>query len=166
MRRKLKKEAPEVIIQKIANDVDGKILADFLKIASCVRNQVNGELSEVLKSTECQEVLKNIQLLYGYENEIQELLEKIKDQLKMKVFSKSASHVTIMSSMACYCVLLSIFDADYDLSKWDEAFDECENKKTLACVEILKRHCPDEIDVSSFCEARRYIRIWDSTYNW
>lgn len=166
MRHKLKKEALDIIVQRITNDVDGIYLADLLKIAETVRGKERMSLQESFESFECQEVLKNVKWLYGYENETQEALETIKSLLEKKVFNKESPHVTIMSSMVCYCVLLSIFDNDYDLSKWEVAFKECESKRLVDCLEILQRHCPEKIDVDGFCEARRYIRIWDSAYNW
>ncbi len=166
MRHKQKKEALDVIVQRITNDVDGVYLADLLKIAESVRSKKSMTLQESFATAECQEVLKNVKWLYGYENEIQKALESIKSLLEKKVFNKEVPYVTIMSSMVCYCTLLSIFDTDYDLSKWDKTFKECESKRLLECLEVLQRHCSGKIDVEGFCEARRYIRIWDSTYNW
>lgn len=166
MRHKLKKEALDVIVQKITNDPDGLYLADLLKIAKIVRSKENMTLQECFATAECQEVLKKFNWLYGYENETQETLETIKSMLEKKVFNKEACHVTIISGMVCYCTLLSIFDANFDPGKWDKAFEECENKRLIACLEVLQRHCPETIDVEGFREARRYIRIWDSAYNW
>lgn len=164
MRHKLKKEALEVIVQKIANDVDGKYLTDLLKIAQTVQGE--GTLQDRLNSSECQQILKEITWLYGYENEILETLDSIKSQLEKKIFNKEASHVTIMSCMAFYCVLLSIFDGEFDDSSWYEVFKESENKRLIDCMETLQRYCPEKIEVEGFCEARRYIRLWDSAFNW
>lgn len=164
MRHKLKKEALDVIVQKIANDVDGKYLTDLQKISQTIRRE--GTLQERLNSSECQDVLKDITWLYGYENEILENLDSIKSQLEKKVFDKDASHVTIMSCMVCYCTLLSVFDGEFDDSKWHEVFKDCENKRLNDCLETLQRYCPGKIEVEGFCEARRYIRLWDSAFNW
>lgn len=166
MRHKLKKEALDVIVQKITNDPDGLYLADLLKIAKIVRSKGSMVLQECFATTECQEVLKSFTWLYGYENETQDALETIKSKLEKKVFNKEACHVTIISGIACYCALLSIFDINFNPAKWDDVFEECENKRLIACLEVLQRHCPEVIDVEGFCEARRYIRIWDSAYNW
>lgn len=166
MRHKLKKEALDVIVQKITNDPDGVYLADLLKIAEIVQGKKSITLQERFATAECQEALKNFNWLYGYENETQETLETIKGMLEKKVFNNEACHVTIISGMVCYCALLSIFNADFDLVKWDAAFEECKNKRLVECLEVLKRHCPETINVQGFCEARRYIRIWDSAYNW
>ena len=166
MRHKFKKEALDVIVQKITNDADGIYLADLLNISAIVRGKENMTLQECLDTDECQEVLKNIKWLYGYENETQEALETIKNQLEKKVFEKETCHVIIISSMACYCALLSIFDTEFNPATWYVAFEDSESKRLLACLEVLQRHCPDMIDVRGFSEARRYIRIWDSAYNW
>ena len=166
MRHKLKKEALDVIVQKITNDPDGVYLADLLQIAEIARGKKSMTLQECFATAECQEVLKKFNWLYGYENETQDALETIKNQLEKKVFNKEACHVTIISGMVCYCALLSIFDADFDPARWDVAFEKCENKRLIACLEVLQRHCPETINVQGFSEARRYIRIWDSAYNW
>lgn len=166
MRHKLKKEALDVIVQKITNDADGVYLTDLLNIAEFARCKESMSLHELLNTPEGQDVIKNVNWLYGYENGTRDALETIKSQIEKKVFDKEACHVTIISGMVCYCVLLSIFDANFNPAKWDVPFEGCENKRLLECLEVLQRHCPEKIDVQGFCEARRYIRIWDSAYNW
>lgn len=157
MRHKQKKETLDVIVQRMTNDAEGNYLADLIKIAEATQNK---------ESDAQQEVLKNVKWLYGYENEIKEALENIKSMLEKKVFNKEASHVTIISGVVCYCTLLGILDAEFDLAKWNTAFEGTGNKRLQECLEVLKRHCPEKIDVEGFCEARRYIRIWDSAYYW
>jgi len=157
MRHKQKKETLEVIVQRMTNDADGSYLADLIKIADAIQTK-EGDAQ--------QEVLKNVKWLYGYENEILKALKNIKSMLEKKVFNKEACHVTIMSGMVCYCTLLGIFDSEFDLAKWYTAFEGSDNKRLQECLEILQRYCPEKIDVEGFCEARRYIRIWDSAYDW
>ena len=161
-----KKEALEVIVQRITNDSEGVFLADMLKIVECVRANEKKLQQDVFEKPECQDVVKNVTWLYGYENDVRNALENIMEQLKKKVFNKGACHVIIMSAMAGYCTLMSIFDAGFEMDKWDEIFKDCESKKVLECLEVLRRHCPEKIDVEGFCEARRYIRLWDSEFNW
>ncbi len=166
MRHKLKKEALDVIVQKITNDADGVYLTDLIRIAESAQGKESMTPRERLCTPECQDVIKKVNWLYGYENETQETLENIKSLLEKKVFNKDSCHVTIISGMVCYCVLLSILDVNFNPAKWDVAFEGCENKRLLECLEVLQRHCPEKIDIQGFCEARRYIRIWDSAYNW
>lgn len=166
-RRKHKKEALDVIVQRITNDSEGIFLADMLKIANCVKAAKNKPLQDAFEGAKCQEVLReDVKWIYGYENDARNALETIKEQLKKRVFSKEASYVTIISAMACYCVLLSIFEDDFNIRKWYKAFEGCEGKRLNECLEVLRKHCPGKIDVESFLEARRYIRLWDSAFNW
>ena len=166
MRHKFKKEALDVIVQKITNDGDGIFLTDLLKISEVVRDEKNLNLQECLETHKFKVMLKNINWLYGYENEVLDTLEAIKSKLEKKVFNKDAFHVTIISCMACYSALVSILDSDFDVAKWRVLFEGCENKRLKECLEMLSKHCPEKIDVDGFCEARRYIRLWDSEYNW
>ena len=157
MRHKLKKEALDTIVQKMVNDSCGKYLADLLGLAQKVRT--NTGISN-------QEITHDITWLYGYENEFEKAIESIKIGLEKKMFNKEASHVTIISGMVCYVAIISITNPKFDESKWEVLFEENENKRLIECLETLHRNCPKEINVDGFCEARRYIRIWDSAYNW
>lgn len=163
MRHKVQKEALDDIVQKMANDVSGDYLGDLLKAAKVVQAEKRTRGQVDLSRIDC---LKNVAWLYGYENEVQEALEAIKSKLEKKIFNKESSHVTIISCMACYSALSSILVSDFDDTAWDKLFAQDDNKRLSECLEILQRHCPDKIDVEGFCEARRYIRIWDSAYNW
>lgn len=162
MRHKLKKAKLDVIVQKMTNDITGVYLEDLLKIVQIVRreNKIDFE------TCECQEVLKDIKWLYGYENEIHQTLEAIKCLLEKKVFNKDASRATIMSSLVCYCTLLSILDAEFDLTCWYNECKKSENKKLMDSIEVLQRYCNDSIDVNGFGEARRYIKMWDFVSDW
>lgn len=168
MRHKLKKEALDTIVQKMINDATGDYLGDLLKVAEVAQRTKNMNGKSDLSNTECQAVLKNIDWLYGYESEVQEALETLRIKLEAKIFNKDSSHVTIVSCIVCYCTLSSILNHNFDevSTTWDEQFSQCESKKVSESLEILKRHCPEKIDVQGFFEARRYIRIWDSEYNW
>lgn len=157
MRHKLKKETLDTIVQKMVNDSCGKYLEDLLGIAQIVR--ANGKVTN-------EELLQRANWLYGYESEFESAIESIKIILEKKIFNKEASHVTITSGMVCYIAAISILDAKFDETRWEDLFEECDNKRLISCLEILQRHCPGKIDVDGFCEARRYIRIWDSAYNW
>ena len=157
MRRKIRKEALDTIVQKMVNDSCGKYLADLLNIAQFIR--ANRKIT-------AEELLQRASWLYGYENEFEPAIESFKKDLEKKVFNKDVSHVTIMSAMACYVAVISILNIKFDDTKWDELFKECENKRVLACVETLQRYCPEKIDVDGFSEARRYIRMWDAAFNW
>lgn len=166
MRHKLKKEVLDVIIQKISNDPNGSYLEDLLRIAENKRSRNNVSLREYFATAEGKVLVSNTKWLFGYEDKVVETLEEIKAKLEEQIFQKELCHVTIMSCIACYCVLVSIFDAEHDEAKWDELFESCDKKRVLECLEILQRHCPEKINVDGFCDARRYIRIWDSAYNW
>ena len=166
MRQKLKKEVLDVIIQKLSNDACGTYLEDLLRIAENISKRRDVSLQEFFATAEGKELVNSIKWLYGYEDEVEKILKEMKDKLEDKVFKRESCHVTIMSCMACYCALVDIFDTEYDTSKWDVIFEGCDKKRVLECLEILQRHCPEKINVDGFCEARRYIRIWDSAYNW
>lgn len=157
MRHKIKKEALDTIVQKMVNDTCGKYLADLLNIAQMIRANKNATSEEILQTANW---------MYGYENELEQTLESIKKDLEKKIFNKEASHVTIMSGMVCYIAAISILDTNFDDANWETLFEECENKRISECVETLQRYCPEKIDVDGFSEARRYIRMWDSAFNW
>lgn len=161
MRHKLKKAELNVIVQKMANDTTGDYLADLLRIYEVVQKE-----KQDWESIECQNVLKYIKWLYGYENEIQKTLQAIKCCLEEKVFNKDLARVTIMSSLVCYCVLQCILDAEFDLTKWYIDSKRFDNKKLIDSIEVLQRYCHEWIDVDGFYEARRYIKMWDFTLDW
>ena len=162
MRRKFKKEAMDVIVQKIANDVNGEHLADLIKIEEVIHQ----EKADSVDALECKAVIKNVKWLYGYENDLSKTLKSLESLLKKNIFYEDASNVTIISCMACYCVLHSIFESNFNAFKWSELFNECENHRLIRCLEILQGYCPNKINVEGFCEARRYVRLWDSSFNW
>lgn len=166
MRHKIKKEPLDVIVQKMTNDTSGNYLADLLKVAEIAKNEKRAHGRFVLSGSELQENVRKMEWLYGYESEIQEAFEYLKSKMEKKVFNKDSSHRTIVSCMVYYCTLSSILNPKPDDTAWDEMFAQCESKKVLECLEILKRHCAEKIDVQGFFEARRYIRIWDSEFNW
>ena len=60
MRHKLRKEALDVIVQKITNDVDGVYLADLLKIDEVIHSGKNLSMD----TPECQAVVRNVKWLY------------------------------------------------------------------------------------------------------
>ena len=167
MRHKEQKEALESIFQKMVNDAAGKYLSSLLEIAEATQVEKREHDCLSFESAEVQAIVKKTDWLYGYESEIREVLESLRTKLEVKLFDKESSHVTIVSCIACYSILTRILNLYSDeATTWDEKFSQCESKKVSESIEILKRHCPEEINVQGFFEARRYIRIWDSSYNW
>lgn len=164
MKHKSKKQDLDTIVQKMGNDYLGNYLAELLKIADVVleEKRIQGCLN--LDSSEVLETVKKIDWLYGYESEIKETFESLRIKLDKKIFDKDSSRVTLTSWIACYCVLTSILDGDDE--EWGEPFLACNNSRVLECIENLKRHCVEKIELKGFLDARSYIRIWDKEYNW
>lgn len=151
----------------MVNDAAGNYLSSLLEIAEVTQIEKRERCCLSFESAEVQSIVKKTDWLYGYESEIQEALETLRTKFEEKLFNKESSHVTIVSCIACYSILTRILNLDSDeAATWDKKISQCESKKVSERVEILKRHCPKEINVQGFFEARRYIRMWDSSYNW
>ena len=148
MRRK-KKEALDDIVQMLMNDNSGKCLACLLDVAEAVQKEKRTYGKASFESKDCQKILKKIDWLYGYESEIADVFEFLKSKLEQKIFSKDSSHVTLISCIACFCTLSSILNPGLDDgTNWEEKLAQGNRSKKLSdCLEILKRHCPEKIDV-------------------
>ena len=172
MRHKLKKEAADTIAVKIANDGTGKIFGDLLVLADATHRENMTRENPNTFSREYQNLLSQMDWLYGYQvGEITELMRSLKECFMKMAFYKGSSHVKILTSIATIGVLSSYnhvltMPAEEDVESWEIMFEESENKKVSVCYEIFKRHCPLEITVKDFLEARMYIRLWDSDFNW
>lgn len=172
MRHKKKKETVDSIAQKMSSDATGKFLEDLLAIAGVACNEKVFQATSNSCDVEFREILNKIDWLYGYaENEIQEVLRALKSKLEQKIFDKESSHVKVLTSIICFSVLSSIDiiseNCEYEETiNWEDTLAQSESKKISMCFDVFKRHCSSQIDVNGFLEARRYIRMWDSEYNW
>ena len=169
----MKKEAIETIALKIANDASGKIFGDLLVLAEATFNEKIRETGFDFSGEKYANVLSQMEWLYGYEaNEIPEVMRGLKVKLEEIAFYKGSSHVKILTAIAVTGVLFSYNrvllpkDEVEGVESWEIIFEESENKKVSTCYEIFKRHCPLEITVKDFLDARRYIKMWDSEFNW
>ena len=173
MRQKKKKEAVETIAQKMVNDASGKIMGDLLRLAEVAYDEEKVQANSNSYCYEYAETLKDVDWLYGYEeDEIPEFMRSLNAKLEEMAFYKGSSYVKILTSIAGVWVLSSynyilLQRADEEnLKGWETKFEESDNQKISVCLEILKRYCPFEITVNEFLEARRYIKMWDSEFNW
>lgn len=173
MRHKMKKEAVDTIAMRIANDASGKIIADLLVLAKATFNEKSKQIGFDFSSEEYLSILNRIEWLYGYEaDEIPELMRSLKLKCEEIAFYKGSSYVKILTSIAVVGVLFSYNrvllpqDEVEGVENWEVVFEESDNLKVSTCYEIFKRHCPFEITVKDFIDARRYIKMWDSEFNW
>lgn len=173
MRHKKQKEAVDTIAMKIVNDASGKIIGDLLVLARATFNEKSKQVGFEFGSEEYSSILNRMEWLYGYEeNEIPELMRSLKLKFEEIAFHKESTYVKIITSIAVVGVLFSYNrvllpkDEVEGVESWVVAFEESSNLKVSTCYEIFRRHCQFEITVQDFLEARRYIKMWDSEYNW
>lgn len=170
MRLKKKKEALDSIAQKMANDPIGKYIMDLLEIASFCHCPQKTKDSFNSYSFEYRELLKKVDWLYGYdEKEIPEMMNMLKAKMEQKIFNRDSSYACILSCIACHCIFFQIVELKQSTKNatiWDNYSLQSESEKISECLDTLKRHCPKKINADGFSEARRYIRMWDSEYNW
>lgn len=173
MRHKKKKEAVETIAVKIANDASGKIVGDLLVLAKATFNERSKEIGVDFGSEEFTSILNRMEWLHGYEvDEIPELMRSLKIKFEEIAFYSGSSYVKILTSIVVVGILFSYNrvllpkDEVEGIENWEITFEESDNPKISTCYEIFRRHCPFEITVNDFLDARRYIKMWDSEFNW
>ena len=164
-----RKEAPDTIAQKMTNDHAGNYIVGLREVVSF--RKIPEESHDEQKSwrEEYQKLLKKIDWLYGYDVDmIPDVLEKIKAKMESYMKDKDSSRVRIISSIACHCILSQKDEGGVkqNTSVWTNYKLPCESQKNSECLDVLKRHCPETIEPEGFIEARRYVRMWDSEYNW
>lgn len=166
MRRKKKPETLENIVSKMLYSSTSESLDDLAKLAREARKQHKEFGSVDFEREECQEIIKNIDWLFGYETKVKDTFEYLLSKMEKKVGDKDASHSTIMSAIAYYCILSDILNPAEEVL-WEERIKDLKQHKKIAeCVEVLERHCPVAIESEGFEEARRCIRLWYSDFNW
>ena len=166
MRRKNKKETLEGITEKMLYGAYETSMQGIIQFAEQARKDYMVVGTHNFETAACQELLQSIDWLFGYEMELKDTFEYLLSKMEKKVTSKDSSHSTIMSAVAYYCILFDILNPENEMM-WDEKMVGFEkNKKLEECMEVLKRHCPEKIDAQGFADARRYIRLWDSEFNW
>ena len=167
MRHKRKKETLETIVQKMLYGGCDASFPVLLKLAKQVRCELV-EYGEVdFEGVECKKIINEIDWLLGYEDNVRETFKELLSRMEKKIESKESSNSTIMSAIVYYCVLSDILSTTQAADGWEKKVIRFEsNKKLENCLEILKRYCPEGIDYQGFSDARRYIRMWDSEFNW
>lgn len=176
MRLRKRKEAVDSIAQKIANNPTEKYVVSLRDVVSFRKIPEKTYDDSNTESLEYRDLLKKVDWLYGYnEEEIPEVLEKLKEKMEQFLSDRDSSHVRILTCIVCHYILSQNTktdnfnpenQCDKHISIWEEYTLPCESEKISECLDILKSYCPEAINPEGFVEARRYIRIWDSEYNW
>lgn len=166
MRRKKKPETLENIVSKMLYSSSGESLDELTMLAGEARRQYQMSGYVEFDGKECQAIIKNISWLFGYESKVKDTFEYLLSKMEKKVGDKDASHSTIMSAIAYYCILSDILNPEEEIL-WEERIAKVEqHKKIVECVDVLKKHCPIGFENEGFEEARRCIRLWYSDFNW
>ena len=167
MKHQKKPETLKSIVQKMLYGGCDATLPKLIKLVSQVRKEIRKYGEVDFDGVECRKILDDIEWMRGYEGCVKETFEYLLSEMDKQVFNKEASHTTIMSAIVYYCTLYDILNPEQEYEVWDNHFANAnENPKFANCLEILKRHCSEELCLEGFSEARRYIRIWDSDFNW
>lgn len=167
MKRQKKPETLKGIVQKMLYGGCDDALPRLIKLVYQVRKEIRQYGEVDFDGVGCRKILDDIEWMMGYESCVKETFEYLLEKMDKQMFSKDASHTTIMSAIVYYCVLYDILNPEKEYENWEEHFvDTNVNLKFANCIEVLKRHCSKELTLEGFSEARRYIRLWDSEFNW